>query len=664
MMPNSGAAPQVPIGPRLPLSGAGQAALRVAATLAGAAGEGEVTPLHLVAALLAEPAAGPRPPDAPRSRLGTAATEVIRTAAAAAERAGAHEVGNDELLAAALRLAAPPDGRVPEPSATSTAHEWPEDDSGVTDHVLRVLARREAALVVLTGEAGAMPERVLADLVRRLQSPRVPAALRGAQVVSAAGGPPLQSLGHRTRAQLRALNATSPAVAVLDDVTGVVTAPGGLDALLAALTAGVRLVAPGDSQTIALLADIAGLRSWLRSVPVPAASPAATLAIVRTQMESIGRHHGVRITAAAVDAAVRLSGRLGTDLAQPGAALQLLEEGGAAASVRGGTEVEVGDLVTAAGGTGVVPGGILAARSGDVGTLERRLQERVLGQDHAVRSVANVVLRAETGVRDPDRPLGSFLFLGPTGVGKTELARTLASTLFGDETALLRIDMGEYQEPHSVARLVGAPPGYIGYAAGGHLSEPLRRRPYSVVLLDEIEKAHTDVLNVLLGVLDEGRLTDGFGNVVDARHAILVMTSNLGGRLIEASLSADDLEDRLHTAVADHFRPEFVGRVDEVIVFRRLSETDLAGIVDLQLERLIRRLAARDLDLQVPRDVRAWLAGQVRDSPHGARPLRAMVRRCVEDLVARAVLEGRLEPGGRITLEVRNDAVAEAGAAW
>ena len=664
MMPNSGAASQVPIGPRLPLSRAGQAALRVAATLAGAAGDGEVTPLHLVAALLAESGADARPRDAPRPRLGTAATEVIRTAAAAAQRAGAHEVDNDVLLAAALRVAAPSDGRGAAPSATSLAHEWPGDDSGVTDHALRVLARRGATLLVLTGEAGAMPERVLADLVRRLHSPAVPAALQGAQVVSATGGPPMQSLGHRMHAQLRALGGTSPAVVVLDDVTGIVPAPGGIDALLTALTAGVRLVAPGDGETLAVLQQIAGLRFWLRSVPVPPASPAATLAIVRTQMESIGRHHGVRITAAAVDAAVRLSGRLRTDLAQPGAALELLDEGGAAASLRGGSEVEVGDLVTAAGGAGVVPGGILAARSGDVGSLERRLQERVIGQDHAVRSVANVVLRAETGVRDPDRPLGSFLFLGPTGVGKTELARTLASTLFGDETALLRLDMGEYQEPHSVARLVGAPPGYIGHAAGGHLSEPMRRRPYSVVLLDEIEKAHTDVLNVLLGMLDEGRVTDGFGHVVDARNAILVMTSNLGGRLIGASLSADDLEDHLRKAVADHFEPEFVGRVDEVIVFRRLSETDLTGIVDLQLERLIRRLAARHLDVAVPPDVRAWLAGQVHDSPHGARPLRAVVRRSVEDLVARAVLEGRLEPGGRLTLEVRNGTVGEAGSAW
>ena len=229
--------------------------------------------------------------------------------------------------------------------------------------------------------------------------------------------------------------------------------------------------------------------------------------------------------------------------------------------------------------------------------LEARLHERVVGQDEAVEAVSNAIRRSRSGLGDPDRPIGSFLFLGPTGVGKTELARTLAALLFDDERAVLRIDMSEYMERHSVSRLIGAPPGYVGYEEGGQLTEAVRRKPYSVVLLDEIEKAHSDVFNVLLQVLDDGRLTDGQGRTVDFRNAILIMTSNVGSEVIFAESDPERMRQRVEDVLRGTFRPEFLNRIDETVIFHRLGAAELAAVVDLQLERLRARLADRGLGL-------------------------------------------------------------------
>jgi ATP-dependent Clp protease ATP-binding subunit ClpB len=266
--------------------------------------------------------------------------------------------------------------------------------------------------------------------------------------------------------------------------------------------------------------------------------------------------------------------------------------------------------------------------------------------------VSDAVRRARAGIADPDRPTGSFLFLGPTGVGKTELAKALAEFLFDDERAMIRIDMSEYGEKHSVARLMGAPPGYVGYEEGGQLTEAVRRRPYSAVLLDEVEKAHPEVFDVLLQVLDDGRLTDGQGRTVDFRNSILVLTSNLGSQIIaDPTLSDEQRQDAVMAVVRSNLKPEFINRLDDVVVFRTLSSRDLTSIVDIQIDGLRRRLADRRLALEVTDTARAWLADHGYDPIYGARPLRRLIQTAIGDRLAKALLGGQIRDGETVLVE-------------
>jgi ATP-dependent Clp protease ATP-binding subunit ClpB len=278
--------------------------------------------------------------------------------------------------------------------------------------------------------------------------------------------------------------------------------------------------------------------------------------------------------------------------------------------------------------------------------MEDGLHRRVIGQDEAVRSVSNAIRRSRSGLGDPDRPVGSFMFLGPTGVGKTELARALAEFLFDDERAIVRLDMSEYMEKHSVSRLVGAPPGYVGYDEGGQLTEAVRRRPYSVVLLDEIEKAHPDVFNVLLQILDDGRLTDGQGRTVDFKNSVIIMTSNLGSQwILNADEPASSMEEKVMATVRDHFKPEFLNRLDEILVFDRLDKDELAQIVDIQLESVIRRLARRNIELEVSPEAKTFLADKGFDPAYGARPLKRLIQRTIENDLALKILDGTFKEG-------------------
>ena len=292
--------------------------------------------------------------------------------------------------------------------------------------------------------------------------------------------------------------------------------------------------------------------------------------------------------------------------------------------------------------------------------LEEELHHRVVGQDEAVRAVADAVVRARAGIKDPKRPIGSFLFLGPTGVGKTELARALAATLFDDEDNMVRLDMTEYMEKHTVARLIGAPPGYVGYEEGGQLTEAVRRKPYSVVLLDEIEKAHPDVFNVLLQVLDDGRLTDGQGRTVNFKNCVIIMTSNIGSQLILEMRGADErtyqrMREQVLEALRRQFRPEFLNRVDEVVVFRALTEAELGQIVQIQLDELRRRLAERRITLEATDRTRQHLARVGYDPVFGARPLKRLIQREVETPVARLIVAGKLRDGGTARVDVVRD---------
>ncbi|MBG6056591.1 ATP-dependent Clp protease ATP-binding subunit ClpB [Cryobacterium sp. MP_M5] len=309
--------------------------------------------------------------------------------------------------------------------------------------------------------------------------------------------------------------------------------------------------------------------------------------------------------------------------------------------------------------TGIPVGRLLQGETDKLLNLEGELGHRLIGQKEAVRAVADAVRRSRAGISDPDRPTGSFLFLGPTGVGKTELAKALAEFLFDDEKAMVRIDMSEYGEKFSVSRLVGAPPGYIGYEQGGQLTEAVRRRPYSVILFDEVEKAHPEVFDVLLQVLDDGRLTDGQGRTVDFRNTILVLTSNLGSQiLIDASLNRQQKEDAVQQLVRQTFKPEFVNRLDDIVVFESLSMEDLGQIVELLVDRLERRLVERRLELAVTPDARSWLAERGYDPIYGARPLRRLMQTEIDDRLATALLSGRIRDGDTVLVDLDPDADA------
>ena len=296
--------------------------------------------------------------------------------------------------------------------------------------------------------------------------------------------------------------------------------------------------------------------------------------------------------------------------------------------------------------TGIPAGKMLEGETEKLLHMEQVLGRRVVGQSEAVTAVSDAVRRSRAGIADPNRPTGSFLFLGPTGVGKTELAKSLSEFLFDDETAMVRIDMSEYGEKHSVARLIGAPPGYVGHEAGGQLTEAVRRRPYTLVLFDEVEKAHSDVFDILLQVLDDGRLTDGQGRTVDFRNTVIILTSNLG---------AGGDREQVMAAVKQAFKPEFINRLDDVVVFEPLSTELLEGIVDIQLQSLAQRLEQRRLALDVDVAAKHWLAERGYDPDYGARPLRRLIQQAIGDQLARELLAGKVRDGDTVHVTVAED---------
>jgi ATP-dependent Clp protease ATP-binding subunit ClpB len=320
-------------------------------------------------------------------------------------------------------------------------------------------------------------------------------------------------------------------------------------------------------------------------------------------------------------------------------------------------EVGPDDIADVVGAwTGIPAGRLLEGETQKLLRMEEELGRRLIGQSEAVQAVSDAVRRTRAGIADPDRPTGSFLFLGPTGVGKTELAKALADFLFDDERAMIRIDMSEYGEKHSVARLVGAPPGYVGYEEGGQLTEAVRRRPYSVVLLDEVEKAHPEVFDVLLQVLDDGRLTDGQGRTVDFRNTILVLTSNLGSHyLIDPLTSEEQKKEQVMEVVRSSFKPEFLNRLDDLVVFSALNKEELERIARLQVGRLAKRLAERRLTLEITDEALAWLADEGNDPAYGARPLRRLVQTAIGDRLAKEILSGEVKDGDTVRVDAFGD---------
>jgi len=317
------------------------------------------------------------------------------------------------------------------------------------------------------------------------------------------------------------------------------------------------------------------------------------------------------------------------------------------------TSEEIAEIVSK--WTGVPVSKMLEGEQEKLLRMEDELRHRVVGQDEALTVVSNAVRRARAGLQDPNRPIGSFIFLGPTGVGKTETCRALADFLFDDEQAMIRIDMSEYMEKHAVSRMIGAPPGYVGYDEGGALTEAVRRRPYSVVLFDEIEKAHPDVFNVLLQILDDGRLTDGQGRTVDFRNTVLILTSNIGSQhIVElGEAERDEMERRVMDALRSHFKPEFLNRVDDVILYHQLGRDQIHRIVDIQLERVKALLTDRRIELSFSDEAKTLLSEKGYDPAYGARPLKRVIQRMVQDPLAVRILEGEFLEGSKIEVDAR-----------
>ena len=332
------------------------------------------------------------------------------------------------------------------------------------------------------------------------------------------------------------------------------------------------------------------------------------------------------------------------------------------------TDDEVAQVVSR--WTGIPVDRMMAGEREKLLKMEEKLHTRVVGQDEAIKAVSEAVRRARAGLQDPHRPLGSFLFLGPTGVGKTELSKALAEFLFDDETAMVRMDMSEYMEKHSVARLIGAPPGYVGYEEGGSLTEAVRRRPYQVILFDEVEKAHPEVFNVLLQVLDDGRLTDGQGRTVDFRNTLIIMTSNLGSEYIaSAGVTDEQMREQVMEVVRRSFRPEFLNRLDEILIFSRLDREHMKGIVDIQLRRLRKMLEDRKITLSLDASALAWLADAGYDPVYGARPLKRVIQRALQNPLATMILNGTVKDGDTVRvsageggLVVNGEAIARVAA--
>jgi ATP-dependent Clp protease ATP-binding subunit ClpB len=325
------------------------------------------------------------------------------------------------------------------------------------------------------------------------------------------------------------------------------------------------------------------------------------------------------------------------------------------------TEEEIAEVVSK--WTGIPVSKMMEGEREKLLRMEEELGKRVIGQTEALKAVSNAIRRSRAGLSDPNRPNGSFLFLGPTGVGKTELCKALAEFMFDTEEAMVRIDMSEFMEKHSVARLIGAPPGYVGYEEGGYLTEAVRRKPYSVILLDEIEKAHADVFNVLLQVLDDGRLTDGQGRTVDFKNTVVVMTSNLGSSVIQELAGEDnyiEMKDAVMEIVGQHFRPEFINRVDEAVVFHPLGQGQIRAICKIQIDLLRRRLLEKDIDLQVSETALNLLGEAGFDPVYGARPLKRAIQRQLENPLANEILSGHFLPGDVIKVDTANDGLTFA----
>ncbi len=532
----------------------------------------------------------------------------------------------------------------------------------------QILSRRRKNNPVLIGEPGVGKTALVEGLAQRMVADDVAETLVGKELVSldiasmVAGSKFRGEFEDRLKAVIKEIEAhageTILFVDELHTLVGAGAAEGAIDAsniLKEPLSRGkFQLIGATtlDEYREHIEKDSAFERRF-QKVYVGEPTIEETISILKGLRERLQEHHEIAISDEAIEAAARLSERYLAERFLPDKAIDLVDEAASRMRVDGTgesiTEAEIAGLVSQ--WTGIPAERMLEEERSRLVTMEDALHARVIDQDDGVRAVAEAVRHSRAGLSDPRRPIGTFLFLGPTGVGKTELAKALASFLFGSDGALLRVDMSEYMERHAVARLIGSPPGYVGYEEGGQLTEAVRRRPYQVILLDEIEKAHPQVMNLLLQLLDEGRLTDGHGRTVDFRHTILIMTSNIGSEHFQTDESDDAIHKKVRAALRDALRPEFLNRIDETIIFHPLSESAIEQIVELKIADLNARLADQAIQLALTAEAKRVLAKEGFDPHYGARPLARAMKRLVENPLARAIVANDITEGDSVVID-------------
>ena len=550
---------------------------------------------------------------------------------------------------------------------------------------IQILSRRSKNNPVLVGEPGVGKTAVAEGLALCVSRGQAPAELRDKRIVSLdipallAGTKYRGDFEERVNSVLRDVKRAGDVILFIDElhtIIGAGSAEGAIDAaniLKPALGRGeVQIIgATTPEEYRRHIEKDAALERRFQPVKVTEPGREQTMEMLQSLRPALEKHHRVSLDEEALTAAYELSVRYINDRFLPDKAIDLLDEASAAVHVEGGrrpvTAADVAQVVSL--WTEIPLSSLDESESQRLQGLEEQLKQRIIGQDEAVSAVARAIRRSRVGLKDPRRPVGSFLFLGPTGVGKTELCRALAATVYGDENAMIRLDMSEYMEKHSVSRLIGSPPGYVGYEDGGQLTEKVRRKPWSVVLFDEIEKAHEDVWSILLQIMDDGHLTDATGRRVDFSNTVIVMTSNIGAKTITENRPAlgfadskrrdeEDMNQKVMAELRATFRPEFLNRVDETIVFHRLSDEHLCAITQTLLEQVKQRFQALGITLLVPEDTACWLASQGRDDKFGARPLRRTVQHCIEDAAAEQLLEGKIGPGDRVAAAVCGNRVS------